>query len=208
MPTYTSWPAPADLTNRLTALGSSLPTGLTAAEVLDRAAEEWERRTKWKPFLAESSDSTTWFDYVGGQLDLRGGYVSFTSVTVNVDSSYPGDVLTLNEQWFPLPSHAPSVERPYTEIGFDVSPVRLARSIKVVGKRGYSATIPFDAWEAVLDWAVRYVLTFSAGVQGQVTEFQQDTVRKKFSSSQGDGTLDRLKANFERAVGRYKRAFC
>lgn len=207
MPTYTSWPVAADLTNRLTALGTSLPAGLTAAEVIDRAVEEWERRTKWMPFLAETSDSTTYFDYYGGTLDLKGGYVAFTSVTVNIDTGYAGEVLAANDAYHALPSHADGVGRPYTELLFQDPPQRLARSVKVVGKRGFAVTIPFDAWEAVLDWAVRYVLTFAAGTQGQVVEFQQDTVKKKFASTSGDGTADRLKDNFECAVGRYKRLF-
>lgn len=209
MPDFTAWPIEDDLTARLTALGVTLPAGLDADEVIAEAVSEWDRATKWSPFLAEESDSETVFDYFGGRLDFRGGYTEVTEVAANIDSGNPsGTVLTEGTDYRLYPSHAPNVNRPYTDIVFVTSVLKGVGTVKVTGKRGYCTTIDRDAWYAVLDRAVKTVLEFRAGEKGQVVEFQQDTVRKKFASATGGGTIDAFDQRWKKAVGRYKRVFC
>lgn len=208
MPDFTAWPVQEDFDARLGAFGATLPAGLDAEELIAEAVTEFERRTKWSPFLAEKEDSETAFDSDGGSLDLRGGYVEVTTVTVDISFGSSGRVLTAIQDYSLMPAHAAAVKRPFTDILFETAPMRGPGAILVTGKRGYCTEIPKDAWYAVLNWAVREAIVASEGSKGTVTEYQQDTVRKKFSSSQGDSAIDRLGKKFDSAVARYKRVFC
>lgn len=141
------------------------------------ALATWETGTKYSPFLAESVDSTSIysplqngrkpttsgynnFNYgyssAGGsnRLFFAAGYISVTSVIVNITTTFVGTTLTQGSDYYLTPVIAPSASRPYTGLQFLSNIYGTPNSINVIGKRGYWTTVPDDAWGAVVRLAM------------------------------------------------------
>jgi len=137
---------------------SAYPTGIELAEFLfdskvidsfpvdytlyDQAAATakatWEKETRWPIFLGESEDSTTEFrDWDQDFLDFNGGYVSITSV------AFDGIAMSENTDYRVFPANR-SPKR-FMLMGRNPGQV-----VTIVGKQGYSATLPDDVYRAVL----------------------------------------------------------
>ena len=145
------------------------------------AIEEWERRTKWVPFLA--TDQTRFFDPPGanrGQggvgfgglggigggslggsnlLFLEAGLLAVTSVATNLTLDDPvGSVLTEKRDFWLNPTSAPSAGMPYMAIKFRFPIYGEPESIQVIGTWGRSATVPDNAFNAIVQYAACLVM--------------------------------------------------
>lgn len=137
------------------------------ATAINAAADEWSRVTGYKPFLADAADVLRKFDPPGPTIrGTRYGYrarggerfvefagtglVSITSMTTGVDSVSTGTVRTLGTDFYLYPSEAAAEGIPWTHAEFVLPVWGSQQSVQVLGKWGFSATLPDDAWQAIL----------------------------------------------------------
>lgn len=213
-------------------------TGLFDADALDTAIldldletlaaaaiREWEMATGWIPFLADSVAVTRYFDpqgpnfrpQVGGGgyvMDLGTGLISLTSITTGVSATAPGSVLTLDTDYWLTPYNADELGYPWTGISFLVPQWGTRRSIKVIGRFGYSMTVPDDAWLAIGHKAVTLALPEIASfITGGVRKFTELGVTEEYgegflygTGGKDDGSIGGVWGReWARAVTRYKR---
>lgn len=87
----TAYPDETALQAFLVASGivSTAPTGVES--YVTGAKEEWERQTGFQPFLGASADASFYFDGPSPMLylDLRGGFVSITSLATGITARSP-----------------------------------------------------------------------------------------------------------------------
>lgn len=191
------YPTESDLQAFLVSAGvvSSAPSGVAA--YVDGAIAEWESMTGFRPFLGESSDSTSYYDgpYPSRFLDLLGGYVSITSLAIGITATdTTGTAQTANEDWF-----AKYQGQAITGVEFS-GLVSGSRSIKIVGKKGYSATLPADAYQAILQKAAADAFPYLTQ-GGDAKRIKQGPVEYEFNESQ----IGLWKKGFENAVRRHRR---
>jgi hypothetical protein len=196
----TAWPNTTELTNALTGLGvTSIPTGVTLQDELDAAVEMLEELSGQSPFLIEDAAADFLLDPSRRTfLDLRSRWPSITSVSID------GTAQTANEDYWAKPYGGP-----YTSLEFLAAVVSNGEphSVTVNGKRGYAATIPLRAWNAVLDYAAGKVYekaAMSGAVSsGAVSRIKQDTVDIQFaggSLAAGQDTASKLMNNAKQVM--------
>lgn len=191
------YPTELDLQAFLVSAGvvSSAPSGV--ASYVEGAIAEWERCTGYKPFLGESSDSSDYFNgpYPSKHLDLCGGYVSITSLAIGITATDDtGTVQTANQDWFPEHQGEAITGIEFTGL------VSGLRSIKIVGKKGYSATLPADAYQAILQKAAADAFPYLTQ-GGDAKRIKQGPVEYEFNESQ----IGLWQKGFDMAVRRYRR---
>lgn len=176
----TAWLTTTELNTALTAAGLTLPAWITAQEVIDLAVQRWEEATGYSPWLAEGSDSTSIYSPTGTDIiTLRNPYISITSVTI--------DGSLLSSDFWDL---GPDSGSPYDYL--DIGTVTLGNptTISIVGKKGWSATIPIDVWIAVfqeaLDIAKEYIASASGAgeLDGNIKKIKQATVEIEYFSKE------------------------
>lgn len=139
------------------------------------AVSTWEQRTGWRPFLAPAEDETKIYrEWQPAFLDLKGGFVSITSVTYD-DEATPG---TVNLDYDLKPDGG--------------SPTRWlklwrlpSRRITVVGKPGYATECPDDVRRALLAYGAAQVATLLNGT-GQVVSIKQGDVQYTYAPGGAD----------------------
>lgn len=192
-----AYPTEADLQAFLIAAGISAEAPSGVGTYASGAAEEWEMKTGYKPFLADSADSTEYFDGPAPScyLDLRGGYVSITSLATGITATdTTGTVQTVNSDYFPVYSGD-------TIVGIDFNaPLFGKRTIKIVGKRGYSASIPDEVYNAILQKAAADCAPYLTGL-GDLKSIKQGPVEYQFNES----SLKLWASAFDRLALRYRR---
>jgi hypothetical protein len=160
----TAYPTEADLQAFL---------GVTSdvADEVASAISEWETKTSWIPFLAESSDSTEYFDGPNSPV-LPVGYASITSVSIGITSTdNTGTALVLNEgYWLEF-----NLRKAITGIRFGWHSIRGWKTIKIIGKKGYSSSIPDEVWLAILHRAAVKALP-KINQMGSVIKIKQGPV--------------------------------
>lgn len=202
----TSWITSTELESYLDGLGvSTIPGGITLADEIQAAADEWEAATGYLPFIVEGSDSTIRLSPgCSSLLDLRTGYVSITSVSVGAGPSDTGTAITLGTEYWLRPQGAASDSKPYNFIQFAYYGGGEENSIIVVGKRGYAATIPAMAWNAVRDRAAASVVRASLGYAGSVQKEKKGPVEITYGTT-ANGFVETTASNWDRAVQRFFR---
>lgn len=172
----TAYPTKTDLGDFLYSAGlisspkTDQQSDLLYGSAVAAAVTEWERGTGWVPFLS-AGDQTRSYDppgpeqgpvgiyigvsNVGGdrRLFLKAGVRSVTSVTTGVTLTNPGTLLTQNRDYWLRPSNADHSDRPFTYIEFAWPQWGNPQSIVVVAPFGFGATVPDDAWSAILKMA-------------------------------------------------------
>ena len=156
----TAMPVATDLTSFLAGanLMDTVPSGdvaeLDYAGAVIAGLAAWEDATGFVPFEAAAADVTRYYTpHHTNVLDLAGGVTAaLTSLTVGCSTTSTGTALTVNQDYWLRPLNAIATSRPATWIEFAARQSGLPRSIVVVGKFGWcvAATIPDDAWRAVL----------------------------------------------------------
>lgn len=200
---HDTYPTATDLSVRLVATGifSNPPTVLQ--QMLDMesaagaAATEWERMTGYEPFLATATvapaaDPTYHFTPdLSCTLDLEGGFVSISAVSVN------GIATTLNTEYRTMPQNAALKGKPitylqftpYYRLPFPALPGQVG-SVAVSGVRGYSLTVPDDAWEAIMSIACgRMIPGVSHLFSGGLVKIKQADVEKTFAATGPYGSV-------------------
>jgi hypothetical protein len=179
----TAWPASADLQQFLYAgglIGAATAVGQEAylpfADACAAALGEWERRTNYAPFMADSAASARLFTPSGTRfLDLQGGIVTSPAVVVGYTPSSVGTTLSVGTDVLLRPQNANLRSRPWTWLEFIFVPTwTLPDTIQVTAKWGYCANgaIPEGAWLAVMKIAASmvYEQTIRSGGLKRLTE--------------------------------------
>lgn len=191
-------------------------SGTAAAAIAD-----WERDTHWEPFLSSGQDVTLTFSpgdvlYPPNELpmlDLDGGVLSVTSLTVGVTQTNPGTVLTQDTDFFLMPGRAPRKGKPYTYIefyranfasfGWMGAPV--PNSIVLVGKTGYSLTVPDDVFQSVLYRGAKRLGPQLSAKFGGLTGWSEADAKETYGADPFAAFLDRAGEAYSETVKRYRR---
>jgi len=224
MPAHANYPQAADLESYLRALGiltdvqmAALLSFLSLEEATAAARSEWESETGWRPFLADASPVTRYYDpqgpnfrphTVGGgyRLDLEAGLIALTSVIVDVDAESPGTTLVSGEDFWLDPYNAAVMGLPYTAVLFVVRRWGARRSIAVTGRFGFAETLPDDVWQCVLQKSA--AVTFAAlreRASAGLVEWKEADVSERYGENFLESSRRAWEEAFRRAAGRYRR---
>lgn len=205
----TAWPTTTEVTNRLTGWGvTSIPTGVTLQDEIDAAVEEFERLTRFDPFLANAGTSTRVFDPPGEHGDpyvflFPGGAISVTTLKVGKTAGYAGTALTSGTHFF---LERDAENEPYTRVRFAEPQYGPPQSLEIVYREGYAVNLPLDAWVAVLNRAASRVYSMAqASTGGIVRRLKQDSVEVEYAAA--GGVAAETDGEFERVALRYQRAW-
>lgn len=139
-----AWPTNTELATELTAKSITLPSWLTAANVVEIVIAEWEDATGWSPWLAEASASHTYTAQGTGGIVLRSGMTTITAVSVD------GTALDTSV-WRAMPEGAGR----FTAVHFDGTLLSSYGTVTITGTAGWGQ-IPEAVWAAVFKRMVEY----------------------------------------------------
>jgi hypothetical protein len=146
-----TYPTASDLAAFLTDAGVT-STSTQRTQAIAEAISQWEQMTV-TPFLAEAADSTRYYDQGGGVTLELPPYVSITSVATgttydqSTGAEIAGVAAVRNVTYFA------SDDAPIRSLRFTRCQRSGTRSVKVVGKRGYTTTLSDEVWTAILKGA-------------------------------------------------------
>lgn len=205
-------PGAADLEQVIESLALFDPEDLTSVfEFLDlesfaaAAVRQWETETGWEPFLADvdvdNLDQTRYFDppgpnvrgeFVGGgnHLTLDCGIVELDTVHTGWSATTAGTAQLAGTDFRLWPYNADPLDKPWTELRFKYRQWGEPQSIRLVGRFGYAATVPDNAWTAILHYGVILALPeIAANITGGGNlEFQELGVTERFGAGFLTGT--------------------
>jgi hypothetical protein len=202
----TSWPTSADVLAYLDTLGvSQIPQGINLDDEVAAAVLALEAYADISPFLAGEPASYDFNAPRTSRLDLGSPFATITSVCVGKSATSDGSALADQVDYWPKPFGGP-----YTSIEFRDIQYGEPESVCVTGRRGYSITVPLDAWNAVRDMAAAgvYRLASMGGTValGPASRVKQGGVDIEFSGSRSAMSTDeRLRAAAEEVFKRYRR---
>lgn len=235
----TAYPTGIDLWNYLQSsklINDSISidsSSIDPEQAINSAINEWENDTNYIPFLAESVDSTLYYNppgteiqasqpyavgglynnwgWMGGsqRLFLNTGYVSVTSITRGLTpTNSTGTVLTADRDYWLYPVNAPNTSTPYRYIEFAITAYGVPKSIKIIGTRGYSNIVPDDAWNAIIYKAAREVLpALEIQLTHGLSKIKQGPLELSYGTSTSSSPYLSMFTQWEkqinRAVGRY-----
>lgn len=184
----TAYPVAADITAHLGTI-PGLPSYISGSYSvsIDSAVAEFERRTGYTPFLAEDTDSTQRFSAgieSGDCVNLPSGYASITSIRCYVTADSQGTLLVEGTDYELFPKNAP-----YEVIKFTGRRCFGFNDLQVIGKKGYSATVPDDVFMAIIQKVSAPAYNYADQSQGGVADkVKQGPVEITFAKSmRGDG---------------------
>lgn len=210
-----AWPTNTELTNYLTGLGFSAPSGITVADEITAAVTQWEMDVKWSPWKEVTSGSIYLDPNNSDVLLLPKPYTAITEVKIGVNAplSVAGTALTEGSGYFKMSLKPGDSTKPIIGLKFTSIITGQVQSIKVTGTAGYQATIDQAVWGAVRDLAAAKIIKLAqikaasdlsdAGA-GALTEIKQENVTLKFDNSEASSTVSRLMANYEAIVAAYR----
>lgn len=212
------WISNTDLATYLTGLGFTAPSGITVADEITAAVDQWEKDTRWDPWDEDASTTLYLTPNDQDTIFLPKPFTAITEVKsgVNVPLSIAGTVLTEGSAWFPLSVIPGDTTKPIYAIRFSSRQSGAVDSISVTGTPGYQATIDQRVWQAVRDLAAALIIekaqikaaaALSIAGAGALTEIKQENVTLKFDGSEMAGTAARLRSSYDSAVKVYKRMF-
>lgn len=226
---HTTLPTETDLSALLYSAGMiAAPATSTQAQAdyataITAASDEWNRVTGYKPFLANAADVLRKFDPPGPMirgtrygyrsrggerfLEFEGcGLVSLTSVTTGVDNVSAGTVRTLGTDFYLYPANAVAENTPYTRIEFVLPVYGSQQSVQVLGKWGFSATLPDDAWSAILRMAaLELVPSLELGKFGGLKSWKDSDASETYGDSPFSGVTEQWRKQINRAKMNYVR---
>jgi hypothetical protein len=126
----------------------------------------------------------------GRVLDLDCGCVSITSLSISdvpYTVSNPAST-TFQGQYWPEPINNPAIGRPFERIHFWAPIWGLPQSVAVTGVFGYAASMPYDAWGAMLSGAMwKAMSTVSAQRSQGAAERVQGQQRERYAFGKDTG---------------------
>jgi hypothetical protein len=162
--TYAAYPDSDDVMTLLSGAGITVPDNLDVDALIAEAIDDWEKRTRYKPFLGEATARDYTYDPPGVNqhgpcrgggttLLLKRGFVADAgepiTVTAGVTNDSAGTLLVEGTDYDLEPANAINDLVPFTSIEFRCRRYGAPRSIVVNGKSGYSLEIPANAWGAI-----------------------------------------------------------
>ena len=219
-----SWPDGGDLVQFLGDVGFDATAMSTSVDTYVSAAiYDFERATGRQPFVGtaqtrlfnppgpnERRTRSNVMPMVGGgrRLHLDCGLVSLTSLKVGITIDNPtGTPYTVNRDFFLRPGNAAVEKRPYDLVEFLNPQYGQFQSIQIVGVWGWQATVPNDAWLAVLSRAAMLALPAMTGSKtGGVAKVTLGP--NSFDFGQAGAFSNEKKqwqTNWNHAVGQYMR---
>lgn len=219
-----NYPTESDVQRFL--LGSGLTTDqmtyVDLAGLASAAQSEWERASRFIPFLAGSTDTTVRYNprdviYPPGRpafLDLRAkggprGVTSITSFTVGVTTTSAGSLLTANRDYRAQPGNNAAKNRPYTYIEFIRPPFvmlgamgGIEDSLVMVARSGYCTQLDEVVFQAVLQRAAMHALEqMSNAVSGGLKSVSIGDHRFDWGGGAYATFMERAEASWAAALG-------
>jgi len=157
MPTRTTYPSDDDVAAFIAGCGITVPDGFDFVGSAQEGIDAFEKETGRIPFLMDQTDQEFVYDLPGSapnarlywpvsgggrMLALQRGLLAVTSISIN------GNVISPSSYKL-RPYNAPIENRPYTMIEFQTPYWGLNGDLVILGRGGYAATLPEDAWKAV-----------------------------------------------------------
>lgn len=202
------WPDSTDLINYLAASGlvSATPTALEQLLDMEGALragiDRWEDTTHFWPFLStgDATEARRFASpYPSNLLDLNGGLVTITRVTVGVTYTVSsGADYTVNQHYRLLPRDAAPRRKPWTQIEFIYGMVGYdSGEIEVTGEWGYCTddNLPSAARRGVLAMAAMDLLPqMNRALSQGLVRWTEGDVTKQYA------TPDQLAAGWQSVV--------
>jgi hypothetical protein len=209
---HTAYPTGAEISAHITAMGGTPPAGDALTNLRAGVIGWWEDETRFHPFLipAATADSSKTFDGADllpsgyGFLNLRCGFYSITSVTVNDTAQ------VANTNYWAMRDHPDDVPiGPITWLKWPSS-VYACNALVITGQKGYGPILPDRAYLAILDAAL---LQWQSGTAGGaagasgITEKATPSARIKYGAGADSALGMRLNAaqgRVDNAVSYYR----
>ncbi len=198
------------------------------------AADDWERQTRWLPFLSPGQSETRTFDPPADSpiLFLSAGLLSLSRITVNVVGGSAGVPLAWGRDFRLLPQNAPAQSKPYemveflsggyradawqagfAGIGYGFSPLAgaygQAGSMQITGEWGRVPAVPADVAQAVLRMgALQLAPELAAAISGGLVERKDGDETERFAVGSTSAMSTQMAAwerTRERALARWTR---
>lgn len=184
------------------------PSGLDGFAAL--ALDALEQQTGYSPFFAADSDSERRFDPPGdGNLNLKSGLVSLTSVTIGVTSTNDGSELIQNDGYAVWPDNAFDCGKAVTRIDFFFAVGGSPRSVVVNGRWGRMDKThrSFEAAkQAVVMKAAALAIEWALGQPGEQQSIRQGPVSIEFDRSEGNSRKGGWTKAFDDFCGQWRRS--
>lgn len=129
------------------------------------------------------------------------GTVTLTGTTLTA-----GTTLVQNINYWLRPTTAPNGNRPYTFIEFAYPQWGNPQSISIAGSFGFAATVPDDAWQAILMRAGIFVVPhLQQLLTGGVLEWTEADVSEKYNAKPFQPIIDAWQMAWDSTICRYQR---
>src|SRR5687767_7251346 len=138
---------------------------------IDAAYEDFQKDTKIKPFLAESADTTRYYDSQGGSYVQIHPYFTITAIHIGSSFETTSEAKTLTTDYVRFPQGDP----PYTMIEFASYYRTGPQRIGVTGRRGWSDDLPANVFQAILGQAAGVHLqpSIAAAINNGAVKWQE-----------------------------------
>lgn len=232
---HTAYPTGTEIGAYISSLGLLAGTDLTAflaaldlTSMADAAAAAWERDTGWTPFLKDTVAVSRRFDAPGpnrrgltrgggNRLDFEAGLLELTAIVSGYANDDAGDAAVLEDDYYLWPPNAPVEGRPWTMMDLNFAGWGRPQSLRITGYWGYAATIPADAWQAILRQAAMLAYTqLTAAMSGGVKSWSEADIKEEYdfgflglsaASGSGSGRAAPWESQWQQAVNRYRRPY-
>lgn len=146
---------------------------------VDAAYEDFQRDTKIRPFLAETSDTTRYYPVNGPYVQIH-PYFTITSIHTK---STPFETTSESKTHITDYIRLPDQETPITALEFNYYFYPASSSIGVTGRRGWSDDLPADVFQAIQEKAgIKLQPSISAAIHDGAIEWTEGDVREKHGS--------------------------
>lgn len=221
---HVAYPTAAQIEGFIASLGilssddlTALLVNLDLAAIAEAAQSAWEADTGWRPFLRDASPVSRRFDPPGPnrtwwlrggahRLELGAGLLEATAFVTGYSASDAGDAVTVEDDYWLLPVNAAIEGLPYTTIDFLPAAWGMPQSVRITGYWGYSATIPADAWAAILrQGALLAYSEITLQRTGGMVGWSEADVKEQYDLTPLEKHREAWQNQWERAVSRYRR---
>jgi hypothetical protein len=145
-----------------------------------RAIRKWEHDSGWRPFLANEEDETRIIDGPEGRMIFPTfGILSLTSFSIDGTDYVADTSYWLQSRW--------GDDGPYTAIEFDGYITGARRAVELVGKFGYTLTLPEDVKDALLSYAAWGLYAQITGIDGELKREKQGPVEFEYQQPRDGG---------------------
>lgn len=205
---YAAFPAGPELGAFLVENGYASVAPSLAGAYAGAAADAFQRETGWVPFLRDGSDVARLFDCpeMGFPFNWRVPFAAGLLAVTSVESAWDGTTGTAKTATldYLLGGGDGTDTRPYQWLDLRHFPGRQPQSIRIVGRWGYSATVPDDVYLAVLSKAAADYVRARDGGAGNVRSVKQGPVQFDYGAA-GEGPTAALDLQYMAAVARHRR---